>query len=120
MKFLPSSASDFLVLAETEDGKAGLGRLVPIDAQCAELGGICVLPAWRGQGLARDIVSFLLQHSPYQRLYCVPFAHLSNFYCSFGFVPVRDMATVPCAIAEKFNWCTREYSSELTLLVRER
>lgn len=79
-----------------------------------------MLPQFCGQGLARAIVSFLLQHSPYQRLYCVPFAHLSNFYCSFGFVPVSDMTTVPHAIAEKFNWCMREYSSELTLLMRER
>lgn len=119
VKFQPSSPSDMLVLAETVDGKAGLGRLIPIDAHCAELGGICVLPAYRGQGLARAIVSFLLQHSPYQRLYCVPFAHLTSFYCSFGFVPVTDMATVPCAIAEKLNWCTAQYSSQLTLLLRE-
>jgi len=120
VKFQASSPSDFIALAETEQGKAGLGRLVRIDAHCAELGGIYILPAYRGHGLARAIVDFLLQHSPYETLYCIPFTHLEPFYRGFGFVPLPQGAALPCAIAEKLNWCRQQYAPAISLLVRTK
>lgn len=116
--FLPSNANDFLAVAEVGGEKAGLGRLVPVDAMTGELGGMYVLPAFRGRKIAGAIVSYLLQHSPYRQLFCIPFAHLEGFYAGFGFHPVPAGTAVPCAVAEKVNWCTEEYSASVHLLLR--
>lgn len=116
--FKPSTSADFLVLAEIGTNKAGLGRLVPIDDDCAELGGICVLPPYRGQHLAHAIVAYLLLRSHWRNLYCIPFAHLTDFYRCFDFSPVSKEHALPAAIAEKFDWCRQHYASDVALLVR--
>ena len=116
--FLPSSAEDFLAVAEVDGERAGLGRLVPVNATTGELGGMYVLPAFRGRKVASAIVSYLLLHSPYRQLFCIPFAHLESFYAGFGFHPVPAETAVPCAVAEKVNWCTKEYSTSVHLLRR--
>lgn len=72
VQFLPSTAKDFLAVAEVGGEKVGLGRLVAVDDTTGELGGMYVLPAY----------------SPYQQLFCIPFAHLESFYAGFGFSPV--------------------------------
>jgi len=117
--FMPSQLSDFIAVAEVDNVKVGLGRLVPVDGTTGELGGIYVLPAFRGRKVAYSIVNFLLQHSPYQQLFCIPFAHLEGFYQGFGFHPVSDKAAVPCVVAEKVNWCAKEYPASVNLLLRE-
>lgn len=117
--FLPSRSGDFIATAEVDNIKAGLGRLVPVDETAAELGGIYVLPEFRGRKLAAAIVSYLLQHSPYRRLFCIPFAHLEGFYRGFGFEPVSAGTAVPDVVAEKVNWCAAEYPAAVCLLLRK-
>ncbi len=116
--FLPSTATDFLAVAEVGGERAGLGRIVPVSTTTGELGGMYVLPAFRGRKIAGAIVSYLLQHSPYRQLFCIPFAHLEGFYTGFGFLPVPSETAVPCSVAEKLNWCTKEYPSSVRLLLR--
>lgn len=116
--FLLSSANDFLAVAEVDGEKVGLGRLVPVNATTGELGGMYVLPAFRGRKIAGAIVSYLLLHSPYRQLFCIPFAHLDGFYAGFGFHPVPAETAVPCAVVEKVNWCTKEYPASVHLLMR--
>lgn len=116
--FLPSSAQDFVAVAEIGDAKAGLGRLVPVDDTTGELGGIYVLPEFRGHGVAAAIVAYLLRHSPYRQLFCIPFAHLEGFYRGFGFRPVSAGDAVPAAIAEKADWCAKTYPTPVSLLLR--
>lgn len=116
--FLPSRSGEFIVAAEVDGVKAGLGRLVPVDETTAELGGIYVLPEFRGRRLAGAIVSYLVQHSPYRRLFCIPFAHLEAFYRGFGFQPVAGDTAVPAVVADKLNWCAAEYPAAVCLLVR--
>ena len=116
--FLPSQAGDFIAVAEVNGVKAGLGRLVNVDGSSGELGGMYVLPAFRGRKVANAIVSFLLQRSPYRRLFCIPFAHLGGFYRGFGFQPVSAGTPVPGAVSEKVNWCAKEYPAAVTLLLR--
>ncbi|MEM5626037.1 GNAT family N-acetyltransferase [Bacillus wiedmannii] len=41
---------------------AGVGRLVQIDEDTIEMGGIFILPKFRGLQLARKLVSFLVQN----------------------------------------------------------
>lgn len=116
--FLPSQPRDFIVVAEIDSVKAGLGRLVPVDETSGELGGIYVLPEFRGRQIAGAIVACLLQHSPYRQLFCIPFSHLEGFYRGFGFQPVSARSAVPGVVAEKLNWCTQEYAAAVNLLVR--
>lgn len=116
--FQPSGPRDLVAVARVDGERAGLGRLVPVDAQAGELGGIYVLPPFRGRQVARAVVSFLLAQSPYRRLYCLPFAHLESFYRGFGFAPPAAQDALPPAVAEKLAWCARRYADPVRLLVR--
>lgn len=116
--FLPSQARDFIAVAEIDGVKAGLGRLVPVNEGSGELGGIYVLPEFRGRQAAGAIVAYLLQHSPYRQLFCIPFSHLEGFYRGFGFQPVSAGSAVPDVVVGKLNWCSQEYVAAVNLLVR--
>jgi GNAT superfamily N-acetyltransferase len=119
--FAPSKESDFVAVAEVDGAKAGLGRLVPMGPGIAELGGMYVLPAYRGKSIARAIVEYLLAHaSRCERLYCIPFAHLERFYTSCGFAPVGPGDAVPEAVRGKLDWCHTRYPEPVRLLVKER
>ena len=69
--------------------RIGLGRLVAHAPDVLELGGIWTDEAVRGRGIARAMVAALLarrEQTPHpERLWCIPFAHLSAFYQSCGF-----------------------------------
>ena len=59
--FLSSDlARDVLVIAELDGRRAGMGRLVPAGEGAFELGGMWVLEAFRGRGIARAIVDELI------------------------------------------------------------
>ncbi len=117
--FQPSSADDFVLIAETTEGRAGLGRLVRIDEANGELGGIYVLPEFRGQHLAQAIVAYLVEQSPHARLFCIPFAHLSDFYQGFGFVRPDSSDEIPTPILRKVDWCRCSYPEAVDLLIRK-
>lgn len=109
---------EFIAIAELESQKAGIGRLVDIDARNQELGGIYVLPEFRKHGLARDIVGFLLQNKrDAAQIFCLPFEHLANFYASFGFRPVSANDHIPDEVRKKHQWCNenKEYKHKTLL-----
>jgi GNAT superfamily N-acetyltransferase len=116
--FMASDPRDLVVIAEVDGVRVGLGRLVPFEPGAAELGGIYVLPEFRGRHVASLIVSHLVGAGTFERLYCIPFAPLVPFYQSFGFHPVEASPPVPEAIAEKVRWCQSKYSQPVSLLVR--
>lgn len=118
VSFRPSGPGDLIAVAEVDGRRAGLGRLVPVEEGIGELGGIYVLPDFRGQGLAREIVAFLVRESPYRQLFCIPFAHLEGFYRGFGFEPVGAGTPVPRELAAKVAWCAGEYPDPVALLLR--
>lgn len=117
--FQPSTPADFIAVAEIDGERAGIGRLVPVDAETGELGGMYVLPGFRGHGVAAAIVGYLLKASPYRRLYCIPFAHLEHFYRGFGFVTPAAGDPLPAAVAGKTDWCRTTYPDPVSLLVRD-
>ena len=116
--FVPSDADDLVVLALRDGVVAGQGRIVPLDAHNGELGGIHVVPAFEGTGIARAIVDCLLGQAQVPTLYCIPFAELAPFYGSVGFVPVTDRAPVPPRVLEKLQWCDGQYGRPVLLMVR--
>jgi N-acetylglutamate synthase-like GNAT family acetyltransferase len=116
--FVPSHPGELIVVATFDSASAGQGRIVPIDARSAELGGIYVLPRCEGRGVARRMVEFLIRHANQPVLYCLPFAELEGFYGSMGFAPVKDLTCVPLQVVQKHQWCNATYQKPVLLLAR--
>jgi GNAT superfamily N-acetyltransferase len=111
---------EIIAIAEFSGEKAGLGRLVKIDENNFELGGMYVFKPFRGKGIAREIVRFLLSHvKPSQTIYCIPFEHLLPFYKQCGFTACSDLGSTPSDILNKFRWCQEKYTQPTALLVLE-
>ncbi|GAB6437069.1 GNAT family N-acetyltransferase [Bacillus cereus] len=70
---------------------AGVGRLVQIDEDTLEMGGIYILPQYRGIQLAGELVSFLVETAKklqVQHVYCLPIEELEYFYKKYGYTEV--------------------------------
>ncbi|WP_374192043.1 GNAT family N-acetyltransferase [Bacillus sp. XF8] len=118
--FVPSDLKKDKVAIVTYNGEnAGLGRLVCIDQNTMEMGGIYILPLYRGNKLAGELVSFLVQEakqSDASNVYCIPFEELAAFYKKYGFKEVNtDQETVHPTILNKYNWCLQEYDKNVLL-----
>ncbi|PEA82580.1 GNAT family N-acetyltransferase [Bacillus pseudomycoides] len=118
--FVPSDLKKDKVAIVIYNGEyAGLGRLVQIDESTIEMGGIYILPKYRGYKLAGDLVSFLVQEakqSDASNVYCIPFEELAAFYEKYGYKEVNtDQETVPPIILTKYKWCLQEYDKNVLL-----
>ncbi|HEX2122106.1 MAG TPA: GNAT family N-acetyltransferase, partial [Thermoanaerobaculia bacterium] len=114
VRFLPSDlARETVVIAEIDGQPAGLGRLVPVDDESCELGGMLVFEPFRGRGVARAIIDELLRHANARAVYCIPFAELEPLYAAAGFART---ANAPAAVMEKYEWCTRTYDKPVVLM----
>lgn len=119
VEFIHSSFDkEIIAIAEMRGQNAGLGRLVTIDSENLELGGIYVFDDFRGHGIARGIVDFLLNQRPKsKKVYCIPFEHLKPFYESFGFITCQTYEKVPKELLHKYQWCSEKYKTSTSLLV---
>ncbi len=120
IKFKHSNYSnEYIVIAEFNGNKAGIGRLQKIDETTSELGGIYVFKEFRKLGIARRMVCALLENSNiYCQIYCLPFECLENFYKQFGFIIINDKSEAPKEIYEKWQWCNSYYESKTLLLCK--
>lgn len=110
--------NEIIAIAELDGQKAGLGRLVTVDDQHLELGGMYVFEAFRGKGIAKELVKFLLGHAnPSQTVYCIPFEHLLSFYKQCGFADCPNLDLVPQELLRKYRWCKEKYAHPTALLV---
>lgn len=117
--FLPSDLTEETVLvAEADDRRVGLGRLVPVGEGAWELGGIWTDPDHRGRGVASRVVEALLEEADATALYCIPFAGLQGFYERYGFIPYEgDVEDLPPRMREKWTYCVEEYD-DVVLMVK--
>ena len=103
IQFATTPGDSLALVAERGGERIGLGRLVAHAPGVVELGGIWTDEALRRGGVARAMVTALLDHAARRAgaapLWCIPFAHLTPFYRSFGFAPAP--APWPAAIADK-------------------
>lgn len=112
--------NEIIAIAEFGGQKAGLGRLVKVDEEHFELGGMYVFEAFRGKGIAKELVKFLLKYvKSSQRVYCIPFEHLLSFYKQCGFKDCSYQELVPRKILDKYQWCQEKYAHPTALLVLE-
>lgn len=112
---------EIIAVAELEGQRAGIGRLVTIDSNHLELGGMYVLEPYRNQGVASAIVDFLLKRNLMGcTIYCIPFEHLISFYKGFGFISCTDLQKVPKELLDKYLWCKEKYSDPTSILILDQ
>lgn len=119
--FQPSTLDhEVIAIVMSQDDYAGVGRLVKLNEHEAELGGIYILDPFRGQSLAYEIVSFLVEESKRQGIktvYCIPFEELQHFYKKFGFHEFDVSASsVDSKVLTKYQWCLETYDKNVLLL----
>ena len=102
ISFKITSEKDLQIYITVDEKVAGLGRIVHVDENHGELGGIYVL----------------LTKNNYSVLWCIPFNPLEVFYRKFGFREVRD-DLIPEEIRLKFDWCEGRYPDPAILLVKK-
>lgn len=74
----------FLVATSLEGEIIACGQIKPHRDGTHELASIAVVPAWRGRGVAREIIESLAASHP-EVLYLTCRLHLGPFYEKFGF-----------------------------------
>ena len=108
------------LVAELADRRVGLGRLIVHDPGVLELGGIWTDEAARGHGVARAMVTALLQRLARDGhtgpVWCIPFTHLAGFYRSMGFADAAP--PWPRAVAAKVAECVAHALPDVAVLVR--
>lgn len=82
----------FIVAVDAQDQIIATGQIKPHGRDIHELASIAVAPDYRGQGLAREIIKYLLQESP-RPLYLTCVSSLEPLYQKFGFysIPYEEM-----------------------------
>lgn len=118
--FVHSSLVDETVaIAELDGEAAGLGRIQKVADAEAELGGMYVFQKFRRQGVAEHIIRFLIEKGAnFNRIWCLPFNHLQDYYQQFGFFPASDFKDAPQKVLDKHAWCNSNYDKPVLLLVR--
>jgi amino-acid N-acetyltransferase len=92
----------FVVAVDEEGEIIGCGQLKPHRDGSWELASIVVVPAWRGQGVARVVIEHLLVGNP-RPLWLTCVSRLVPFYARFGFSEVTALADMP----PYFRWVSR-------------
>lgn len=82
----------FIVAVNANGQVISCGQLKPHGADILELASIGTLPEYRGQGIARAIIEYLLKKSP-RPLYLMCISHNGPMYEKFGFriIKYQDM-----------------------------
>ena len=112
--------NELIAIAELDGKKAGIGRLISVDERNGELSGMYVFDEFRGLGVSKHIITFLLENKgKMTAIFCLPFAHLEKLYQGFGFKRAARSNKAPKKVNDKFEWCNKHYEHEVLLLVKE-
>lgn len=84
----------FVLATDTNGTVIGCGQVKPHSDGTAELASIAVLPEWRGMGVARKIIEYLLDQHP-GRIYLTCRSRLGPFYQKFGFQTIQQAEMTP-------------------------
>ncbi len=120
--FIPSIfEKEVIGVAEYQGQKAGIARLVTLDELNVELGGLYVFEPYRGNGIAKELVQFLLKQAHlFQTVYCIPFEYFASFYMQYGFDSCSNLEEVPRDIVAKYHWSRKQYPKPTTLLFLQK
>jgi GNAT superfamily N-acetyltransferase len=84
----------FVVAVDGSGRLLGGGQIKPHGDGTRELASIAVWPEYRGQGIARAVIEYLLEHNP-PPLYLTCRTPLEALYSKFGFTPLADGQMTP-------------------------
>ncbi|WP_025699105.1 GNAT family N-acetyltransferase [Paenibacillus forsythiae] len=120
--FVPSNLeNETIAIVVHNDKYAGVGRIVYLNEEEAEIGGIYILDEFRGLSLAKELVGYLVsraEQSGLRAVYCLPFEELRAFYEKFGFKEIDDEdQPINSLILKKHQWCKEKYEKRVLLLV---
>lgn len=94
-----SISADRLVVALSDDDEpVGFGQLKPLDDETKALASVFVRPENRRQGIARELIAYLLRNEEDSRLCLVTLRPTMRLYESFGFRETTDVARLPKAM----------------------
>lgn len=108
----------FIAIAEFDNQKVRIGRLININGENAEMGGMYVFEEYRNQGIASEIIKFLLKNSnKFENIFCLPFENLEKYYGKFGFIKTltENYPKVPEKILKKHHWCNETFHKKVLL-----
>lgn len=119
--FVPSNLeNEKIAIVTHKDEFAGVGRIVYLNAEEAEIGGIYILDEFRGLSLANELVDYLVKETKKNNLkevYCLPFEELKHFYQKFGFKEFDyEGKQINNHILKKLQWCLDNYEKKVLLL----
>ena len=107
---------DLILVAEES------GRIVGAVRLCLENGflvlrGMFILPTHQGRGIGSQMLQYLVQHHlDGHTCYCIPFAHLTQFYGAAGFTS-KSPSDVPQFLAQRLvRYC--EDGHDVILMAR--
>ncbi|RIA09352.1 acetyltransferase (GNAT) family protein [Flavobacteriaceae bacterium MAR_2010_72] len=115
--------NEMIVIAECDNSVCGLGRLIVIDNNNLELGGIYVFNEFRGLNISQEIITFLLEKNTFNQnnIWCLPFSHLKKIYERYGFKAYKqETVTIPMEILAKHQWCEVNYNNDVLLLHKHK
>ncbi len=117
--FVPSVFDrEIIVLSECDGEPAGLGRLIKIDDESVELGGLYVFPKFRQRNCSNEMISYLLERSnQWRNVYCVPPLSMYELYKKFGFTDSDHLDSVPDFIINKYDWDRSQQSKDQSYLI---
>lgn len=116
--FVHSTSGDLIAVALVDGTPAALGRVTHVGPSVGELGGLYVFPDFRGMGLAKPLVTHLVEESGLTTLFCLPFEPLEALYESCGFSAHQGGADVPQTVLRKHAWCNQHYAQPVLLMSR--
>lgn len=119
--FVPSNLeNETIAIVTYMDKYAGVGRIVFLNEEEAEIGGIYILDEFRELSLANELVDYLVKETKKHNLkevYCLPFEELKHFYGRFGFEEFDyEGKQINNRILKKFQWCLDNYEKKVLLL----
>jgi len=122
LRFVPSTSADRLLLARVDNQLVGMGRIVQLDEQNVEIGGIYVKESHRNKGVARRMVQRLAQETRQEPAACwiLGFRHLMSFYQSMGFDIVAKSQSWPCCVCKKVGVCGNTFSEGCVTVLRQK
>lgn len=85
---------DRIYLAEADGELVGIVRRTR-EHEVTMLRGMQVAPEWRGRGIGNRLLNALVAELGADECFCVPYAHLTGFYGSAGFVEIPEENVPP-------------------------
>lgn len=104
--FVPSiHEKEINIIAECDKTPIGIARLVPIDREQVELGGIYVMPEYRHLHIAVKLIEYMIDLGrAWKTVYCVPDSSMISFYERFGFKKENNFEILPVYLKDKYHW----------------